>query len=220
MDWLRKMRYLSPPALLVIIIFSGLIFPILANNGVASTLILDQKQETSSGSIAGIIGNEPTGQSFIPTLSPLAAVEVFITTDQPAGDDTITCRIRDSTIDGAILGTASQSVTFGFGGWLQFTFDPPITVNPGSTYVIELDANVDTFGWNIQNVGNPYPDGAFIVLGILQVNVDSMFRTYSIPPPVGGVIAPVDKLAVLTPYLALAGLIIAVSVIVIRKRKD
>lgn len=40
-------------------------------------------------------------------------------------------------------------------------------------------------------------------------------------PPVGGVIAQVDKLAVLTPYIALAGLIATASTIyIIKKRKD
>jgi hypothetical protein len=37
--------------------------------------------------------------------------------------------------------------------------------------------------------------------------------------PVGGVTAPINKLEMLTPYIALAGLIIAVSAIVIKKRK-
>ena len=39
--------------------------------------------------------------------------------------------------------------------------------------------------------------------------------------PVGGVASPVNKLEILTPYIALAGLIIAVStVIIIKKHKD
>jgi hypothetical protein len=42
-----------------------------------------------------------------------------------------------------------------------------------------------------------------------------------IPAPVGGVVTPVNKLEILTPYIALAGLIVAVSTVyVMRKRKD
>jgi hypothetical protein len=37
--------------------------------------------------------------------------------------------------------------------------------------------------------------------------------------PVGGISTPINKLEILTPYIALAGLIIAVSAIVIKKRK-
>jgi hypothetical protein len=41
------------------------------------------------------------------------------------------------------------------------------------------------------------------------------------PAPVGGVASPINKLEILAPYLALAGLIIAVSTIyVIKRRKD
>ncbi len=39
------------------------------------------------------------------------------------------------------------------------------------------------------------------------------------PAPVGGITAPVHKLEILTPYLALAGLIAAVSAVIIKKRK-
>jgi hypothetical protein len=39
--------------------------------------------------------------------------------------------------------------------------------------------------------------------------------------PVGGVLMPTSKLEILTPYLALAGLIAAVSaVVVVKKRRD
>jgi len=37
--------------------------------------------------------------------------------------------------------------------------------------------------------------------------------------PVGGVVTAVNKLAVVAPYIALAGLIIAISAIIIKKRK-
>ncbi|MFC1505745.1 hypothetical protein ACFLQ6_01600 [Thermoproteota archaeon] len=41
------------------------------------------------------------------------------------------------------------------------------------------------------------------------------------PPPVGGLVTPTNKLAILTPYIALAGLIIAISTVyVLKKRKD
>jgi hypothetical protein len=39
------------------------------------------------------------------------------------------------------------------------------------------------------------------------------------PAPVGGISPPINKLAVLAPYLALAGLIIAASAVIVKKRK-
>jgi hypothetical protein len=41
------------------------------------------------------------------------------------------------------------------------------------------------------------------------------------PAPVGGVVSPINKFKILTPYIALAGLIIAVSTFyVFKRRKD
>jgi len=37
--------------------------------------------------------------------------------------------------------------------------------------------------------------------------------------PVGGVVTAVNKLAIIAPYIALAGLIIAISAIIIKKTK-
>ncbi|WP_455369506.1 hypothetical protein [[Eubacterium] cellulosolvens] len=39
------------------------------------------------------------------------------------------------------------------------------------------------------------------------------------PAPVAGITSPINKLEILTPYLALAGLIIALSAVIIKKRK-
>jgi hypothetical protein len=50
---------------------------------------------------------------------------------------------------------------------------------------------------------------------------EAIAKALSGAAPVGGFLVPVNKLAVITPYLALAGLILAVStVFVIRRRKD
>jgi hypothetical protein len=41
------------------------------------------------------------------------------------------------------------------------------------------------------------------------------------PKPVGGLVMPTNKLEIITPFLALAGLIVAVSaVVVVKKRRD
>jgi hypothetical protein len=57
---------------------------------------------------------------------------------------------------------------------------------------------------------------------ILQDTYDMLIRAeVDRVSPVGGVASPVNKIEILTPYLALAGLIIAVSTVyVIKKRKD
>jgi len=61
-----------------------------------------------------------------------------------------------------------------------------------------------------------------------ELDDDTAFRTYGLqqeqqqPIPVGGLVEPVNKLNVLTPYLALLGLIAAAVVVVAlwKKRKS
>jgi hypothetical protein len=77
---------------------------------------------------------------------------------------------------------------------------------PGATvevFVINVDGTglirlTQSNGWSL------HPDWQPIILG-----------------PVGGVVSPVNKLTLVTPYLALAGLIAAVSAVVaVKKRRD
>jgi hypothetical protein len=85
--------------------------------------------------------------------------------------------------------------------WLTVTFHclrpgPSMIVVDGSQEVKEL------------------PDGSIYSQGI-----DTIEITINQFAPVGGVTTPVDKTEVLAPYIALAGLIIAVSTIVIIKKR-
>jgi len=41
-----------------------------------------------------------------------------------------------------------------------------------------------------------------------------------LPRPVGGIVMPANKLEILTPYLALAGLVAAISTVVVIKRRS
>jgi hypothetical protein len=57
--------------------------------------------------------------------------------------------------------------------------------------------------------------------GFAPVNPEPVTVTVNQVAPVGGIVTPVDKLEILTPYLALAGLIAVVSAVyVMRRRKD
>jgi len=48
-----------------------------------------------------------------------------------------------------------------------------------------------------------------------------VLTSYGTHTPVGGVVVPTNKLEILTPYLALAGLVaIASAVVAVRKRRD
>jgi hypothetical protein len=69
-------------------------------------------------------------------------------------------------------------------------------------------------------------DGSYLTdvtkktLGTLKSDLSPNWQPIPLRP-VGGIVMPTNKLEILTPYLALTGLIIAVSaVVVIRKRRD
>jgi hypothetical protein len=64
------------------------------------------------------------------------------------------------------------------------------------------------------------PNDGFYQIQSADTNIIYIFQDID-PAPVGGISTPTNKLAILTPYLALAGLIITVStVFVIKRRKD
>lgn len=99
-------------------------------------------------------------------------------------------------------------------------------------YVYFLDSRGD-LKW-VKETENPFEYGSMTGIismsgdgGTLAVRIGSGATTYvfdtgySTINPVGGFIIPVSKLEILTPYLALAGLIVAVSAVyVIKRRKD
>jgi len=82
----------------------------------------------------------------------------------------------------------------------------------GGNIKTDTQANVgQSFnGLSMAGLTNLYPFENFMIRAVIDVA----------PAPVGGIVTPVNKLEILTPYLALAGLIVAVSAVVVVKRRD
>jgi len=98
-------------------------------------------------------------------------------------------------------------------GWIVSAI-PPIAQQPPYSQLI------------FSAIGTPGVDAAHEWLTINSVGLPTDYAVFGAsvnqipaPAPVGGITTPIDKLEILTPYIALAGLIIAVSAIVIKKRK-
>ncbi len=205
--------------------FLVLIFS-LSTVSAATVEVIDQKQEAHN-IWEQILAAYPLGQEFTPTMSPLIAVEVYIKSINPtAGPDTLTVNIRQTTITGTILGTASQYLSdVGYDAWLRFDFPGGIALTPGSIYVIEVSCTKTTFGWGNSGV-DVYPGGRTIQQGSPNPGSDQAFRTYSIREvpraPVGGILTSANKLTILAPHLTLIGLVAALTtatVVVKRRRK-
>jgi hypothetical protein len=76
------------------------------------------------------------------------------------------------------------------------------------------------FGWSVA------VSGVIIVVSEPTADVSDLKSdegrayVYSIPTVVGGIITPVNKLEILAPYLALVGLVAAVSAVVVVRRRQ
>jgi len=169
----------------------------------AEYLVIDQQQTLGPSSL-NIFNLMPThmGQEFVPDLTPLVRVSVMIQTMELQGDDTITMNIREATIFGTILGTASKLVPegdFDSNRWIDFDFPTPLGVNPGSMYVIELITTKATFGWNL-HPGDIYPRGDMVFSSGPTLDADFAFITYSLRS-VGGEIIPQNTLVLMAPWI-------------------
>jgi hypothetical protein len=154
--------------------------------------------------------NLPLGQQFVPTLTSLNFLDLWI--EDAASDDpataTIQVNIRAASISGTILGTstavAPAEINLGGGTTLtEFDFSSPISLTPGLTYVIqtaELDATVDnqSFGWVGGPLGNStYAPGEAYINGTLQPTFDFAFEEgiQSVPEPSSWLMAAMAAIA-------------------------
>jgi len=81
---------------------------------------------------------------------------------------------------------------------LHFDFDPEITLNPGTCYVIQVDRGIPIIS-QLARGADGYPDGEGIFAGS-PINGDWGFRTYFETQVVGGEFLPIET----TPLLLAA----------------
>jgi hypothetical protein len=154
--------------------------------------------------------NLPLGQQFVPTLTSMNFLDLWI--EDAASNDpataTIQVNIRATSISGTILGTstavAPAEINLSGGTTLtEFDFSSPISLTPGATYVIqaaEINAINDnrSFGW----VGGPpgsstYAPGEAYINGTLQPTFDFAFEegVESVPEPSSWLMAAMAVIA-------------------------
>jgi hypothetical protein len=156
--------------------------------GIQQLAQLDQSFDPGFGA-SGVGWNwvqahQPIGQSFTPAFPRLWYVELGL--DNPsAGPVSLTLNVRQGTISGPIVGTASLTVPvtgsnnpkFFSAVFLPF---PGVPVTPGMTYVLDLvGSGSDTVQWYVQS-GGTYPGGTAIEGGAPDSSQDYIFRTYGL----------------------------------------
>ena len=222
---LKKLSIFIPLFLTIVLAFSSII--------AVSAQIIDQSNDVTRNGVANTFD---WGQSFTPTMKYLYQVDLAILSSRNTKSYDVTINIRESW-GGTILGSATTTVPSNInnndiGEFTSFIFDPPIELTPGVLYIIQLPLDQyyhpggtsDEIHWYSAEGDDTYPGGTAIQLGTPRDD-DMVFRTFGSdqgPNPVGGFYTPVYKLNILTPYIALVGLIGAVSTIfvIVKKRKD
>ncbi len=99
---------------------------------------IDQSNVAHSYGALNIGAYPPVAQSFTASSSgQLEGVSLALTLTWD--DAQITVRIRDTDLRGQVLGSESRTLLLGRdpGRWEYFSFDPPIPVQQGRTYLIE-----------------------------------------------------------------------------------
>jgi hypothetical protein len=162
--------------------------------------VVDQSSESFT-SVRLLSVSAPVGQEFLPAAEKLDFVELRLSDASTALDSfEIFVNIRDTSIDGDILGTSEllmledcfnqpEGPGCGIGGGtpaeVRLEFPATVSLAISSTYVLEIVPGGGTSGLAIgYSFSNPYPLGRAIFSGIPESDNDLWFREgYIIPEP-------------------------------------
>jgi len=133
----------------------------------AATFTIDQRNDALP-IFGGLTTKQTIGQSFVPTIGTMNAVELQINDQSPAfidGPTDLFGRIRSGTIGGAILGT-SGATSYGDQATAdpvvtRFLFGAPVALTPGSTYWIEFFMGDLTYPGNFGVMATGYQVDAY-----------------------------------------------------------
>lgn len=134
-----------------------------------------------------IQGNEPTGQSFIPSVSAVGFVQFELFDGNPHNGlgATLYINLRSNSITGPILSSSNPVFlpdTPSGGGVTNFLFSGSATVVPGTTYFFEIVVQSGDI-WSVNSLGaNDYPRGDAYLQGTAQPLEDLWFREGVIVP--------------------------------------
>ncbi|MCJ7761483.1 hypothetical protein MUP59_10155, partial [Candidatus Bathyarchaeota archaeon] len=107
--------------------------------------------------------------------------------------------------------------------WIYGAGGADTTFNMGGTELPSVDTPVAWYAWLGPPPGTDRaPNDGFYSVTSLSQQTPNVFQDPEEPAaPVGGVVIPTSKLEILAPFAALAGLIVAVSaVVVVKRRRD
>lgn len=147
----------------------------LGSDGAALTVDQENNPRWTGGAVNIAPANQ-VSQSFVPSRSCLAAVEVGLKTGNPGrGGDQVTLKILGS--NNQLLASTSASIPEGFDGFWRFNLPGGgVNVTPGQTITMKIeDTNKIVFFWKYQG-NNSYAAGQAFFYGSTN---DMLFKTYA-----------------------------------------
>jgi hypothetical protein len=118
----------------------------------------------------------PIGQSFKPINPLFTGFSVYLE-NTGAVSRVVTMNLRSGSIGGSILGTKSFTLAGPTAaGFINVDMSSPVTVTPGSTYVLQLAVSGANVRW-YADAGAGYPGGTAIRDGLVWTT-DYGFKTY------------------------------------------
>jgi hypothetical protein len=147
-----------------------------------------------------------TGQTFTPSASNLVGVDVFASVWPPGtvgGPDTITVNVWDSNQPGSgnLLGTSTVNVntvgTSALNPILVHLDFSPFQIIPGNTYALEFIAGNAANTLLAASCLDPYPGGILWQSGNAIPSCDFGFVTYFDDDVVGGIVLPIESIALI-----------------------
>jgi hypothetical protein len=161
-------------------------------------MIYDQQSATNrlvGGADYPFQAEQPSGQSFTPTLSSIGFVQ-FEFLDPQSGNGvgaTVYVNLRADSLNGPILGSTDPvSMPDGFSlGVTNFFFGTPVPIIPGTTYYLQPVLEAGEGLWTMMAGPLNYPGGTFFEYGSPDPNgYDAWFREgVLIPEPSSGLLA-------------------------------
>jgi hypothetical protein len=146
--------------------------------------LYDQQSADESLFLEGdlALGEQPLGQSFMPTLSLVGFVRFYIS-GGAFGGGTFVVNLRSDSITGTVLAsTATVTLPAASGGFINFYFEDPVPVTPGISYYLQ-PVSLAGGGWGI-NAANfyNYAGGNAFYQGAELSNADLWFREGIVVP--------------------------------------
>lgn len=160
-----------------LILFIGLLAGMLAIGPISSGLAHGTVDQYFNGpfTAGGSFPTSDIGQTFVPTVDNLVAVDVFGSPFTTNPYPQVRVSIHVGNPDGTEL--AAATITWGPYGWKHVDFGTPISLTPGNTYSIRLHA---ISGNPAYNAGTGYSNGTYWYCQstCVSYDFDLGFRTY------------------------------------------